>query len=136
MSELPEKKVLKNALTKLKANAITTNEKYNTQVKSFSEYLKMVANGLQDIPKPSGQDARRIGAVIILLADIEQKVGQLVNGSLEAINDWKTYTEVLENYSAELDNTLTKIFEDAIKQSEERIEKQKELIGKPPEYSR
>jgi hypothetical protein len=42
---------------------------------------------------------------------------------------------VLENYSTELDNTLSKIIEDAIKQSAEQIEKQKELIGKKPEYT-
>ena len=135
MSELPEKKVLKMALTKMKANAITAIDTYNTRVKSINDFLATLFKGMQDIPKPSPQDQASIGAAVMLLANIGQQIQELEKHSLETINDWKTYTEVLENYSAELDGTLTKIFEDAIKQSEEQIEKQKELVGKKPEYT-
>jgi septal ring factor EnvC (AmiA/AmiB activator) len=131
----PEKKVLKNALMKLKANVTSASAMYNEQIKSFSEFLNYTIRGMQGI-KASGQDAQRISYVIMMLGTIGQQATQLIKGSLETINDWRTYTEVLENYSAELDSTLTKIFEEAEKISKEQIEKQKELIGKTPEYAR
>jgi hypothetical protein len=136
LSELPEKKVLKIALTKLKANAITANDTYNIRIRLLTDFLMGMIKRIEDIPKPSEQDQQRMGVVIILLSNIGQQITELVKDSLATINDWKTYTEVLENYSAELDGTLTKIFEDAIKQSDDQIEKQKELTQKAPDYSR
>ncbi len=135
MSELPEKKVLKNTLMKLKANVLTATEAYNEEIKRFNELMSYTVKGLQGL-ETSGVEKQRVGAVVVMLAIIGQHVEQVVKGSLETINDWRTYTEVLENYSAELDNTLTKIFEDAIKQSLEEVEKQKELFKGTPEYTR
>jgi len=134
MSEMPEKKVLKMALTKMKANAITAAEKYNMRMKNLNEFLQWTAKTVDEM-QTSAEDPRRFDAMKVLLGNIGQQVGELEIDSIETINDWKTYTEVLENYSAELDGTLTKIFEDAMKQSEEQIEKQKELVGKKPEYT-
>jgi len=135
MSEIPERKVLKMALTKMKANAITSIDKYGARVKSINDFLAIMFKTIQDIPKPSQADQDKANAVMMLLTNIGQQLQELEKDSLETINDWKTYTEVLENYSTELDGTLTKIFEDAIKQSTEQIEKQKELVGKKPEYT-
>jgi hypothetical protein len=136
LSELPERKVLKNTLMKLKSNVIRADETYDGQIKGFNEVIFHTMQGLNNI-KASGADAQAVGGMIILVGTIAQAVQQLVKQSLETINHWRTYTEVLENYSAELDSTLTKIFEDAVKQSEEQSEKQKELFkGQPDAYTK
>jgi hypothetical protein len=135
MSEMPEKKVLKMALTKMKANAITAIDKYNTRVKSINELLSIIFKGFGDTSSLPPRDKEIAKSLRTVFTSLLQEVTELETESLETINDWRAYTEVLENYSAELDGTLTKIFEDAIKQSTEQIEKQKELVVKKPEYT-
>jgi hypothetical protein len=137
LAELIHKKVLKQTITKLKSNALTSEEIYNAHTKNFDDHLKSMIGGLTQISSQmkGEEEKKRIGVFVLLLSNLGQEASHLVIRSLETLNVWKTYTETLENYFAEFDSTLTKAFEDAKKQSEEQIEKQKELVRRPPAYT-
>lgn len=137
MAELIHKKVLKQTITKLKSNALTSEETYNAHIKKFNDNLKSIIEGLTQMSSQMKEEKgkERIGVVVLFLSNLGQEASHLVIRSLETLNMWKTYTETLENYFAEFDSTLTKAFEDAKKQSEEQIEKQKELVRRPPTYA-
>jgi hypothetical protein len=138
LSEPPEKKVLKQALGRLKSNALTSENTYNAYIKNFNDSLRSFMEGFAKLlSETKGQEEKqRIGVFMLLLSNFGQAASHLLVRSLETLNVWKTYTETLENYSSELDSTLTNMFQDAVKQFEEQIKKQKELIGKTPEYTR
>ncbi len=70
-----------------------------------------------------------------MFEDVRNDVTQLVRRSLDVIDDWRTYTDVLESYSTELDNTFENIFEKAIRDSEEQIQKQRQLTDRKPDYA-
>jgi hypothetical protein len=137
LSELPEKKVLKQAIIKLKSNALTSEETYNNHIKNFNYYLLSIVEGLKKVSSETKNegDKKKVDATIGLLIGLAQEASLLIVKSIETLNGWKTYTEILESYSSELDSTLTKMFQDAVKQYEEQIKKQQELIGKTPEYT-
>jgi hypothetical protein len=48
------------------------------------------------VVKVSWKDAERIGAVILLIGTIGQQATQLIRGSLEAIDDWRTILKYLK----------------------------------------
>jgi hypothetical protein len=136
MSELPEKKALRLALGELKSRSLSSLEMYNLTTKNFKELYESIITSFQkNAPKDPSKDTGPYNAMMTLLLLIGQSHNDLIWRSTETIGNLNSYVRVLENYSTELDNTLSKIIEDAIKQSAEQIEKQKELIGKKPEYT-
>jgi CRISPR/Cas system-associated endonuclease Cas3-HD len=76
------------------------------------------------------EDKQKASTLIFLLGYLLQDFERLVTNSLATIDDMKLYADTLENYSVELDNTLTAIFEQAKKYAEEKSREQQELMKK------
>lgn len=61
------------------------------------------------------------------MRELHLLVDVLTNCSTTTLEDLKLYIDALEDYSSELDKTLTDIFEQAKKLAEEQQKKQEEL---------
>lgn len=129
MAELPERKVLKEILAKLKAKTISEEDHFNNQmhntwnlfIRSDDQALKLVEERKGNISVESHKNV-----VHILL----EQVGDLIHDSIHILEDMKLYIDSLEKYSTELDKTLSEIFEQARKQAEEQIKQQAEFVKK------
>ena len=137
MSEPPERKVLKQTLVRLKSKTITSFELYAGYTETISENLIKAINILKEnIPRIEEEETKRTAEFIELaLTGISSELSRLFKQSIDVIDNWRIYTDVLESYASELDKTLNKIFDEAIKASKEQVKKQKELINKKPEYT-
>ena len=129
-TEFPERKVLKNLLTKLKSHAIASQEELRREEERFikrfeesHEKLKVLARKCETVPNvKDAVDA--FSEVIIRMDLLTEDFTKSVHRNDE---NMKFYIETLEEYSTELDGTLTGIFESAKKQAEEQIRQQEEL---------
>jgi len=137
LSEPPERRVLKQTLVKLKSKTITSFELYAGYTETISESLiKVISILKENIPKIEDEETKRTAEFILLaLTGISSELTRLFRQSIDVVDNWKIYTEVLESYASELDKTLNRIFDEAIKASREQVKKQKELIHKKPEYT-
>lgn len=72
-----------------------------------------------------GTDASQSLALVV--RELHFLVDILTNCSTTTLEDFKLYIDALEQYSSELDKTLTDIFGQARKLAEEQQKKQKEL---------
>lgn len=136
MSESPEKKVLKQTLVRLKSKTITSLESYGESTKNTFQLINsLLASFEKSTSQLEGEQREAMQTIVFMFEDVRNDVTQLVRRSLDVIDDWRTYTDVLESYSTELDNTLENIFEKAIKDSEEQIQKQKQLTDRKPDYA-
>lgn len=136
MSESPEKKVLKQTLAKLKSKTITSLESYGESTRNTFQLINsLVASFEKCTSQLEGGQKDAMQTIVFMFEDVRNDVTQLVRRSLDVIDDWRTYTDVLESYSTELDNTLENIFEKAIRDSEEQIQKQKQLTDRRPDYA-
>jgi type VI protein secretion system component VasK len=136
LSESPEKKVLKQTLVRLKSKTITSLESYGESTKNTFQLINsLLASFEKSTSQLEGEQREAMQTIVFMFEDVRNDVTQLVRRSLDVIDDWRTYTDVLESYSAELDNTLENIFEKAIKDSEEQIQKQKQLTDRKPDYA-
>lgn len=136
MSESPEKKVLKQTLVRLKSKTITSLESYGESTKNTFQLINsLLASFEKSTSQLEGEQREAMQTIVFMFEDVRNDVTQLVRRSLDVIDDWRTYTDVLESYSTELDNTLENIFEKAIRDSEEQIQKQKQLTDRKPDYA-
>jgi len=137
LSEPPERKVLKQTLVRLKSKTITSFELYAGYTETISENLIKAINILKEnIPRIEEEETKRTAEFIELaLTGISSELSRLFKQSIDVIDNWRIYTDVLESYASELDKTLNKIFDEAIKASKEQVKKQKELINRRPEYT-
>jgi len=136
LSESPEKKVLKQTLVRLKSKTITSLESYGESTKNTFQLINsLLASFEKSTSQLEGEQREAMQTIVFMFEDVRNDVTQLVRRSLDVIDDWRTYTDVLESYSTELDNTLENIFEKAIKDSEEQIQKQKQLTDRKPDYA-
>jgi len=130
VSKTPERDVLKETIAKLKAKNIASYNFYLATVKVFQDSIESLVKQLQEASSQLEKgDQQKIDAVIMLLSVMEKDGTHLVTSSLNAINDLKLYVDILENYSTELDSTLTDIFEKAKKYAEEKTKEQRELMN-------
>ena len=131
MSDTPEKKVLKETLTRLKTKSITSISSYKLAIKPFFDtYRDMMKSLTQMTSELREEDKQKASTLIFLLSYLLQDFERLVTSSLATIDDMKLYADTLESYSVELDNTLTAIFEQAKKYAEEKTKEQQELMKK------
>jgi hypothetical protein len=131
LSELPERKVLKETLAKLKSKSHASFLLYNWTIKAFNENLKKQLDEMRNsMALLNEEEKRKVGLLLLLIGVIANEFNQVILQSIDTIDDFSTYTDVLERYSTELDNTLIKIFEEANKLAEEQVKKKKELTGK------
>ena len=136
MSESPEKKVLKQTLVRLKSKTITSLESYGESTKNTFQLINsLLASFEKSTSQLEGEQREAMQTIVFMFEDVRNDVTQLVRRSLNVIDDWRTYTDVLESYSTELDNTFENIFEKAIRDSEEQIQKQRQLTDRKPDYA-
>ena len=129
MSELPERKVLKEILLKLKTKTITSQERYNLAAKEVNSIFKGVSERAikRGGPLPPKEE-------LILLTTLDDAVKMFIINTYGVLEDIRLYIEALEHYCAELDKTLWDAIEQAKKEAEEQIKKQEELMKrKSPE---
>lgn len=130
MEELPDKRVLKDLLAKLKSHTIASEEELRKEEERFikrfeesHEKLKLLAKKCETEPNP--KDAVDAFSEVIYRMDLlAEDFAKSVHRNTENV---QFYIGALEEYSAELDGTLTEIFERARKDAEEQIKQQEEL---------
>ena len=136
MPELPERKVLKEMLLKLKAKIIATQQSY---YKLSSDLSQSVEKGLKKYlmetsQMPEGEVKTQSLLLATVVNGITQNYNMLGSSVASLIGDMNLYIETLESYSTELDNTLSDIFKEAEKQAEEQRKQQEDLRKKEPSY--
>ncbi len=138
MTEFTEHKVLKDLLTKLKSHAIASEEDLKKEQERFIKRFEESHNRLRTVAgqcenNPQAKQVFDTFSEIILLMDVlAEDFTKSVHRNDE---NQRFYIEALEEYSAELDGTLTDIFERARKEADEQIKQQDELRKRTsPDY--
>jgi len=128
MSEMPERKVLKKVLAKLKSKTLSSNEMRKQQA---TLAIKEMDIAMQELSKriKKGPDVLNLW-LMNLFQIIKSLVEKLVLTSDTASSDMESYIDALERYSINLDKTLWDAIEQAKKEAEEQIKKQEELMKK------
>jgi len=127
LSDLPERSILKEILKKLKAKTLTSETRL---INSNTDVYNKIADVWKEFKELI--DERQIGTdayqrIALVLRELHLLVDILTNYSTTTLEDFSLYTDALEQYSSELDKTLTDIFEQAKKLAEEQQKKQEEL---------
>ena len=133
MSEIPERKVLKEMLAKLKSKAINSEKFYQVFVVGI---ISRFENLLQDLGKAykENPDSELGFKIIALIRSLRDNIYWMMTTFANALEDKKIYLESLESYSKELDDTLSDIFKQAEKMAEEQRKQQEEIMKrKSPE---
>jgi hypothetical protein len=138
LTEFTEHKVLKDLLTRLKSHAIASEEDLKKEeerfIKRFEEShnrLRTVANQCENNPEAK-QAFGAFSEITALMDVLAEDFTQSVHRNNE---NQRFYIDALEEYSTELDGTLTDIFERARKEAEEQIKQQEELRKRTsPDY--
>jgi hypothetical protein len=132
MAELPERRILKDVLSDLKAKTIRSRISAIESAKGLLEQLqefKQTATKIHDSQKdklPEGPAKM----LLQYLTYIESKVIDLINGYGRMSEDDSTYIKWLEKYSTDLDSTFYGAIEKGVKEAEEQAKKQSELMSK------
>lgn len=130
MSQLPEKKVLKDLLAKLKSHTISSEEDLKKEEERFTKRFEESHTRLKNVARkcennPEAKEATEAFSEIMLLMDVlVEDFGKSVHRNNENV---RFYIDALEEYSTELDGTLTEIFDRARKEAEDQIRQQEEL---------
>ena len=134
MSEMPERKVLKNILSKLKAKTVISERRFKNSLEHNDKLFDTILKDVEKTSEKGSEVHKPIYQLVSRLADL------FSNFSLEAlglIEEYELYIESLESYSTALDKTLWSAIEQAKKEAEEKIKQQKELMKrKSPESYR
>ena len=136
MSEMPERKVLKEMLVKLKAKVIDSQKNLFLLSAGLSEGMsKELTESYEKIIKMTDDRVRTVSLLIWSIFKTWKHNFNLLNANIGAlIGDMDLYIETLEKYSTELDSTLTDIFEKAKEIAEKKRKQQEELRKKEPSY--
>ena len=140
MSELPERKVLKEMLLKLKAKIINSQKTFFNISLEFIENSPKKMTSLREsaMKMPEGEAKTTALFIMTLMNNWNQNLNAVNSYVTALVGDMNLYIDTLENYSTELDNTLTDIFDRAKKRAEEQykkqIEQQEKLRKKEPSY--
>lgn len=138
MSELPERKALKEILLKLKTKTLATEGHYRTYssnvVEKFDKIQKLATKRLEVEKKDSPPIVQLKMNIEEIVYMVYEQIREVIEHSQNVCDDLKLYIDSLEIYSTELDKTLTDIFEQARKAAEEQIKQQEEIMKrKSPE---
>jgi len=136
MSELPERKVLKETLLTLKTRVITSQRAFfQLSISVSKEIEKTLKESLdQVLEMPEGKKKTESLLMLTLVNTLNQNSNLLLTNIGYIVDTMNLYIDTLERYSMELDNTLTSIFEEAKKRVEEQQKQQEELRNKEPTY--
>jgi len=129
MAEVPERRVLKDILAKLKAKTISEEKYFQQQTQSILNlFTKSHEQAL--LWKKERKNSISVDSHLNTVYTLFEQLSDLIRGSTDVLEDMKLYIDSLEKYSSELDKTLSDIFEQAKKQAEEQIKQQEELTKK------
>jgi len=135
--ELPERKVLKEILAKLKAKDISSEENYKIScaytVSSLQSLLQIFLKYLKE--NPNAPDYPLAERMAVVLKTLNDNVLSTISMSIRALDDKRVYTESLERYSSELDITLEEIFKQAEEKAKEQIKEMEKIREKKPPES-
>jgi len=127
MSETPERKVLKETLARLKTKNITSLNSYKTDVKTvLDRYRTFTDTQFKDFSKLNETQRTALQMLTYIINDFER----VLMNSLDTMDSLSLYSDMLEGYSTQLDETLSSIFEKAKKYAEEKTKEQEQLIKK------
>jgi len=133
MAELPEKKVLKNILLELKSRSLSSIDEMNKQQISFLGLIQSINSKFKSIDPKNDPNAKIVkDALDELFYVLSIGVADLTKILYRSQEDAKLYIKTLEEYSTELDNTLTQIFAQAQQQAEKEIHHMEELAKQTP----
>lgn len=131
MSEIPERKVLKNILSKLKSKTVISERRFKNSLEHNDKLFDTILKDVEKTSEKGSEVHKPIYQLVSRLADL------FSNFSLEAlglIEEYELYIESLESYSTALDKTLWSAIEQARKEAEEQIKKQEGIMKrKSPE---
>jgi hypothetical protein len=135
MAELPERKLLKEVLTDLKAKTIRSKSSVEQSIKVLTDYLSAVKQKTYEIHEAQKAQIPDGSAKLVYeyTVEIENRVTDLMKEYLRASDDDSTYIKWLEKYSTDLDKTLYGAIEAGTKKAEEQIKEQNELMSKKKE---
>jgi len=134
MSEIPDRKVLKDVLARLKANILKVESGYREAVfRSYQDSQDLLIK-IQELEK---KYPAAYPSFSVLVAVVSRNYSDLNAQSLGVIDDLKLYIESLEKYSAELDQafwgSIEKQAQQIIEQQKKQEEEQAKLQQKPDE---
>jgi len=138
MAEVPDRKVLKDVLARLKARTMSSISDYRGAI---TDALKFGDDRIKDLKEfESKQGISSISVPILMV--IEGKFLDVIKESGDLIDDMKLYIEALENYSSVLDQAFwggieeqaKRLVEERNEQQEELRKKQQELHTKSTDY--
>jgi len=133
MSEIPERKVLKDILLKLKTKTITSEERHGKLAITTRNAFRGYSNAIRKIVEDKSKTINKRG-LLGAFGMIEEQVQALISDADALREDMKLYIEALEKYCAELDKTLWDAIEQTRKEAEEQIKQQEKLMKKEPTY--
>ena len=136
MSEIPERKVLKETLLTLKTRVIASQMTFFQLSISVSKKIeKTLKESLEEVMEmPEGKKKTESLLMLTLVNTLNQNSNLLLTNIGYIVDIMNLYIDTLERYSMELDNTLTSIFEEAKKRVEEQQKQQEKLRKKEPTY--
>jgi hypothetical protein len=125
---MPERKVLKEMLVKLKIKAINSQILLaRTSLSMSTTTTESIKNALEEVMKMPDGEAKKNSLLILTVFQSWNQNLNLLNASIvNLIGDMNLYIETLERYSTELDNTFTSIIDQAKKMAEEQRKQQEE----------
>ena len=132
MSDSPERNMLKETIGKLKTKNITSMTNYFQMVKAFNTNLQKLVNSINDSSSKANQKEKgTFDAIILMLGTIVDDMNKVIANSLETIEELKLFSDTLESYSIQLDNSLSEIFAQAKKNAEVKTQEQEAIMKKP-----
>lgn len=136
MSEMPERKVLKEVLANLKSKSLGSNEERKMNVASIMKELYDAMQLLTEQIEKDPTDPMKLLRMNIMQR-VQLLIDKVISSSDNAMKDMEIYIDALERYSTNLDETLAKIFEQARRMAEKQIKQQEEKMKrKSPESYR
>ena len=112
MAEVPDRKVLKDVLARLKAKTISTEKHYHDLFDNTLALFNGILAATKDFERKLGAETGTITALTYLRsAFVDSHIG-----AISLVDDLKLYTESLEKYSAELDQAFWGAIEKQAKQ--------------------
>lgn len=133
MSELPERKVLKDILPKLKLKAMNSDNRFEqSATNTMSSLVKDINDLKQQIEISKSGKERTISVLFLALANsMYSTINMLIMTARTVVEDSKIYIDSLEKYSSELDKAF---WGDIEKKIEEERKKQEQRMKKEPTY--
>lgn len=132
MSEMPERKVLKEILMKLKTKSLSAESHYRknsiNSIQLLREKVDTFKKSLQKLDCKTPIEVELNTAISEMANSMYILTMTIISQSLDVCDNLKLYMDSLEIYSVELDKTLTDIFERAKKAAEEQIKQQEEIL--------